>query len=497
MNHLLLVGQPKASHARVVALFKGASVQAHPFLAGLSSRDKDYVSRIRKTFKADILDSEKIVLPDEKGSVVLLIGLGEKKSWTLRKLVKAARKVVNGAKGAKLPKLAIHTDDWVVEKQGYEKSLETFVINAEMADYEFKKYLETPKEGWPAVDEIAYTLSRAGQRQKITNALFAGKQIGDATSLARELANTPGGDMTPSMLASAAKKAVKDMDVAVTLLGEKEMRKLKMGGMLGVSRGSKEEAQLIIMEYAPSGTRTQKPIVMIGKGITFDSGGLNLKPSSSMDEMHMDMSGGASVIAAMRAIASLKVKNRVLGIIPAVENMPSGESYRPGDVLRSMSGKTIEVVSTDAEGRVVLADAMTYAERYAPRLVVDVATLTGACSVALGRHASALLTPNEKLEHDLRAIGEASGDYLWPLPMWEEYEQDVKGAIGDVLNAGRKREAGTIDGGMFLYQFAKKFLLWAHIDIASTMTTSPDQLLSKGASGTSVRFLVEIARTWK
>ena len=264
-----------------------------------------------------------------------------------------------------------------------------------------------------------------------------------------------------------------------------------MGGVLGVAQGSSEDPKFIIAEYN-GGPKTQKPVVLVGKGVTFDSGGLNLKPSDSIYEMHLDMSGGAAVIHAVIAAAKLKLKCNVVALVPAVENMVSGSSYRPGDVLRSMSGKTIEVMNTDAEGRVILADALTYAERYKPRLVVDVATLTGASMVALGTRASAIFTRDEKLEHLLRELGEKSGDYVWPLPLWDEYEEEVKGTFGDVANIGKKdRLGGAITAAIFLYQFAKNYP-WVHIDMAPRMTTIEGEYLSKGAAGAPVRLLVKL-----
>ena len=247
------------------------------------------------------------------------------------------------------------------------------------------------------------------------------------------------------------------------------------------------------MEYR-GGAKSKKPLVFVGKGITFDTGGINLKPTGSLDEMHMDMSGGAAVLGALGAIARLQLRVNVIGIIPAVENMPSGSSYRPGDVLRSMSGKTIEVSNTDAEGRVVLSDALTYAERYGPKLVVDLATLTGACMVALARYASGLFSYDEQLISRMRKYGEQSGDFLWPLPLWEEYEDELKSKVADLSNANKTRNAGATNGALFLSKFAEKFPAWAHIDIASTMTTSPDMQLSSGARGAGTALLIELAR---
>ena len=232
-----------------------------------------------------------------------------------------------------------------------------------------------------------------------------------------------------------------------------------------------------------------------GKGVTFDTGGLNLKPTEAIYEMHMDMSGGAAVIHALSSIARLDLKVNVVGLIPAVENMPSGSSYHPGDLLRTITGKTIEVLNTDAEGRVILADALGYAQRYEPQLIVDVATLTGAAAVALGQRMIALFTQNPKLEKLGRDIGERSGDDVWPLPLWDEYLEDIQGTFGDVANVGKNRYGGAITAAIFLRQFVGEYP-WMHLDIAPRMTTIEGDFLAKGAAGAGVRFLVELAREY-
>ena len=236
--------------------------------------------------------------------------------------------------------------------------------------------------------------------------------------------------------------------------------------------------------------------MLIGKGVTFDTGGLQVKPGDSMYEMHMDMSGGAAVIHAVALAAKLKIKANIVGLIPAVENSPSGNAVRPGDILKSLSGKTIEILHTDAEGRVILADAITYAKRYYPACVIEVSTLTGAALVALGQQASGLMTPDQKFENLMRELGEKSGDYVWPLPLWEEYEDMVKGTFGDIPNistAGNSRYGGVIAGGMFLREFAKELKCpWAHLDIAPRMTAAPNEFLAKGAAGVPVRLLLKL-----
>lgn len=494
MKHSVVLEHKRGASTRVACVFAGTPLKRVATSLGLASSDRPFLESAAKSFTGEYLACERFALPSDPTQSILLLGLGAKKEWTQRRLRIAARKTVMAAKASHTASFAVHLDEWKLPGLSLEKIAAEIAINTELAGYEFRRYKEKPKEGWPEVEGIEYVSSQTRQIASLKKAVEDGRVIGAYTNITRDLSNTPGGDMTPKILAGEALRLGKEAGVRVTVLDEKKMNDLKMGALLGVSKGSKEEAQLIVLEYRGAASVAGKPIVFLGKGITFDSGGLHLKPSSSMDEMHMDMSGGAAVIAAVCAIARLKLKVNCVGIIPAVENMPSGESYRPGDILTSMSGKTIEVVSPDAEGRVVLADALTYAKKYTPRLVVDVATLTGACAVALGHHAFALLTPQKKVEDMIRLSGEQSGDYVWPLPLWSEYEADIKGTVGDILNAGKNREAGTINGAQFLYQFAKDFPAWAHLDIASTMTTAQDQLLSRGASGTGTRLLIEIAR---
>ncbi|MBI4252770.1 leucyl aminopeptidase [Candidatus Uhrbacteria bacterium] len=476
----------------VIAVFAEQKM-SHPFLRTLDEQDARYVSAILKDFKAGWLEMDAVSLPSRPAAHAILLGLGDRKKWTHRKMYLATRKLVQYVKGAKEKTCSVLLDDVKIPGLSLEHTAERFAREAELAQYEFNHYRETPKEGWPSIDEIFVYTKVSSASRSVQKALERGGIVGEQVNRSRELANIPGGDMTPKRLAAAAQEDGKRFGFTVTVLGEPEMKKLKMGALLGVSQGSDEEAQLIVMEYR-GGAKSKKPIVFVGKGITFDTGGINLKPTGALDEMHMDMSGGAAVLAALGAIARLKLRVNVVGIIPAVENMPSGSSYRPGDILRSMSGKTIEVCNTDAEGRVVLADALTYAERYDPSLVVDCATLTGACMVALARYASGLFSYDESLVSRLRTYGEQSGDYLWPLPLWEEYEEELKSKVADLSNANKTRNAGATNGALFLAQFAKKFPRWAHVDIASSMTTAPDMFLAAGSRGAATALFVEIAR---
>ncbi|MBI4599374.1 leucyl aminopeptidase [Candidatus Uhrbacteria bacterium] len=494
MNHTYSLSKHIIS-CPVIAVFADHT-GVHPFLSRLSARDRAYGSAALNRFKAGWLECEKLTFPSGTASHALLVGLGEKKQWNRRRFCLAARKIVQQIKNIKQKACAVLLDDLSLPGTPLSECAEIFAQNAEMAQYAYRAYLKKPKEGWGDVEQIQYATRGVAGGRVLQRALDLGAVIGQHINEARELANTPGGDMTPTVLARYARQQGRKYGIRVTVLGEAQMKKLGMGAILGVSRGSSEEAKLIVLEYHGASSK-KKPIVFVGKGITFDSGGLNLKPTGALEEMHMDMSGGAAVISSLVALARMKARAHVIGIIPAVENMPSGSSYRPGDILRAMSGTTIEITNTDAEGRVVLADALTYAKKFSPSLVVDIATLTGACAVALGPHAAGVFSRDEDLVGRLCQYGEQSGDYLWPLPLWEEYEEELKGTVADIRNAKKTRDGGATNGALFLHAFAKDFPAWAHIDIAPTMTTIPSQGLSGGSRGAGTALLIRIARQEK
>ncbi|MDO8593440.1 MAG: leucyl aminopeptidase [bacterium] len=437
---------------------------------------------VRVNFTEETKGKNRLV--KEKGNETLEIGVGKFAELNRRKFLILCRSVIQSAKANKIKKIAIQFDD-VMREELAQLAAENF----EMANFEFNIFKTKPEEGWSAVEEIY--LAARHPSATIEKAIAKGQEIGRAVNACRVLANTPGGDMTPTLLAKAAKDAVKGLPVKVKTLGEKEMQKLGMGAILGVAKGSTETPTFTIMEYRGA---TGKPIVLAGKGVTFDSGGLNLKSSNGIYEMHMDMSGAAAAMYSVVLAARLKLKKHVIALLPSVENMPGNNAVRPGDILKSLSGKTIEVTDTDAEGRLILADALTYAKRFKPSVVIDIATLTGAAHVALGDHASALMTRDDALAEELSRDGEESGDYVWRLPLWDEYEEKVKGTFADVANIAlgpNSRHGGAIDGGMFLWQFAKELQCpWAHLDIAPKMTSVPSDELAKGAAGTPVRLLI-------
>ncbi len=424
----------------------------------------------------------------------LSVGYGTTKPLSRRKFVLLMRKVISLAKQNKVDTIAVGYKDIKsfapTEFSDYEvgKIAGTAFV---MADYEYTTYKSKPKDGFVRVQTVAIpNTPKAGKE-----GFWHGEVIATEINACRELANTPGSDMTPVLLADAARKAARGTKVEVSSLGRTEMEALGMGALLGVAKGSPEEPQLIVMEYK-GGNPKQKPIVLVGKGVTFDTGGLQIKPGDHMYEMHMDMSGGAAVIHAVALAAKLKIKANVVGIIPSVENAASGSAMRPGDILTSLSGKTIEVLHTDAEGRLILADALTYAKRFKPALVADAATLTGAALITLGEQASAFMTNREEQIPEFMQLGEESGDYLWPLPLWEEYDYILRSSFADMANipsSGNSRYAGTIGGGKFLEAFAKELNCpWIHVDMAPKMTSNPEEFLAKGAAGAPVRFFLAL-----
>ncbi len=452
-------------------------VKKHPFFHALDAKEREYVKSIEKNLK----EGENVVLlPGGRKAIFMHLP----KKFNHRKSITLMRQVIVTAKSNKLKNIAVDMDDFLTGEKDFDKILpRVAAMEFEIANFEFVKYKTPPKGGWNFIENVLVF-----DGKDATGALREGKIIGEEINKTRELSNTPGGDMTPEVLAKAATAAGKKSGFKVKILNENEIEKLGMGGILGVARGSSEKPKFIIMEYLKGGK--EKPIVLVGKGVTFDSGGLNLKPSSGIYEMHMDMSGGAAVIRILAAAARLKLKKNIIGIVPAVENMPSGSSYHPGDLLKTMSGKTIEVLNTDAEGRVILADALHYAKRYKPQLVIDIATLTGAAMVALGQRASAIFSTDEKFVEKMQESGELAGDYVWPLPLWEEYEEDIKGTFGDVANDAKTRYGGTITAAAFLWQFIKG-TPWVHIDMAPRMTSIDGEYLAKGAAGSPVPLLLQ------
>ncbi|MCF7815699.1 MAG: leucyl aminopeptidase family protein [Candidatus Pacebacteria bacterium] len=429
-----------------------------------------------------------------ENSTTLEIPAGKVEKLTPRTLRTLIRNVVLTAKKHKLLKVTISFDYKVFPKcHAYNETWfwSTIAENLLLADYEYLTYKS--KKSSPTLTEVVL---KGADGKFAKEGISHGQIVGTYTNISRDLANTPGGDMTPAILAEKTKGIFKGTKAVVTILDEKKMSKLNMGGVLGVGKGSKHKPKFIIIEYR-GGKKSEKPVVFVGKGVTFDTGGLQIKPGMSMYEMHMDMSGGASVICSIGAIAKLALKKNVIGLIPAVENGVGEDALHPGDVLTMMSGATVDVLHTDAEGRLILADALHYAQKYEPKLIVDIATLTGASLVAIGQHANVIMTKDRNLEDRFRELGEESGDYTFPLPLWDEYKQYLKGVHADISNipSSDSKYGGTITAGMFLAHFTKK-MKWVHIDMAPRMTSVGSDKLAKGATGEPTRLLVQIAEMY-
>ena len=353
------------------------------------------------------------------------------------------------------------------------------------AQYRFSQLKSGRKPPPSAIKRVEVSLPSRSDAAKATRGMEHGAAIGHGMALTRDLGNLPANICTPSYLARAAQKLARDSKRLHTkVLGEAEMKRLGMHSLLSVSAGSNEPGKLIIMRYSGGGKRA--PVVLVGKGVTFDTGGISLKPGPAMDEMKFDMCGAASVIGTMATVVTLQLPINLTVVVPTVENMPSGTATKPGDIVKSMSGQTIEVLNTDAEGRLILCDALTYARRFKPDTIIDVATLTGACVVALGHHRTGVMSKSNELAASIVAAGEIAGDYAWQLPLDDDYAELLDSNFADMANIGG-RDGGAITAGCFLAKFTAG-LNWAHLDIAGTAWASGKQ---KGASGRPVPLLTE------
>lgn len=426
-------------------------------------------------------------VPGIESHRVLLVGLGkngEAKASCYRKAVSASIKAL-AKTGTK------HVASYLLEMDLPKESLTwktaQFVESAQDSLYHFgvmkgqaTQKEQSKKEKIVGIDVYVSDVSAIDAAKA---GLLQGLALSSGVSLAKDLGNLPPNVCTPTYLADQALAMVKSHGLTVQVLEREEMQKLGMGSFLGVAQGSVQPPKLIILQHL-KGKRTDKPVVLVGKGITFDTGGISIKPGAEMDEMKYDMCGAASVLGTFKAIAEMDLPLNVAGIIPACENMPDGNAIRPGDVLTSMSGQTIEVLNTDAEGRLILCDALTYAEKFEPALVIDIATLTGACVIALGHHASGLFSNQDALAHELISAGEKALDRAWHMPLWEDYQPQLDSNFADMANIGG-RAGGSITAACFLSRFTKKYD-WAHLDVAGTAWKSGKE---KGSTGRPVPLL--------
>lgn len=342
---------------------------------------------------------------------------------------------------------------------------------------------------------LALLCAEASVPDDLHAAARRGEAAAAGVALARDLVNGPPNFVTPGHLAEQAEAIAKKYGMKARSLGRAELADMGMGAFASVFRGAEEEPRLVVIEHAPKGTEDQKPLVLVGKGITFDTGGISLKPAAKMHEMKGDMAGAAAILGMFEALGRSDVPRRVVGVMPCTENMPDGRATRPGDIVTTLSGKTVEILNTDAEGRLVLCDALTWAQReYSPEVVVDLATLTGACVVALGTDVAAVFANDDDLSGRIRGVGDVVGDRFWPLPLWDMYFENLKSDVADMANVG-PREGGAVNAALFLKQFVDKGVRWAHLDIAGpAYTAKKSSTCPGGGTGFAVRTLLELAR---
>ena len=415
---------------------------------------------------------------------VLLVGLGKEREFRDKNYRDGVRAAVKALSETGISEAALYLSEIPVKKRDLGWNVEQAVLVAEETLYRFDQMKSKPEESKRVLRKLTLAVSRRGELPTGEAAARRGQAIAAGMKLAKDLGNLPGNVCTPSHLAAQAGELAKAQGFAIEVLDRDAIEQLGMGSFLSVAKGSDEPPRFIVLRHQ-GGPPNQKPVVLVGKGITFDSGGISIKPAAEMDEMKYDMCGAASVLGTFRALGDLKLPLNVIGLIPTCENMPNGRANKPGDVVTSMSGQTIEVLNTDAEGRLILCDALTYAERFEPACVVDIATLTGACVIALGHLTSGLLANDDALARELLHAGEVAHDRCWQLPLFDEYEEQLKSNFADMANIGG-RPAGTITAAAFLAKFTKKYD-WAHLDIAGTAWKSGKE---KGATGRPVPLLV-------
>jgi leucyl aminopeptidase len=481
------------SDAAVLILFKDEPLSG--FARHLDEKTKGAISQVIKTkeFSGKSGSTYFLTVNLEKFPLkrIVLAGLGPRSEFSLEKLRGASAKgaVVCRNLGLKSFSVLQFLDSALTP----EDSAQAMVEGITLGLYQHNKYRTEELSEIKTIDECTiYT--EINKQKNIEKAVENAQKLCEAVNLTRDLNNEPGNVATPSYIAKHAEEAAKKYGFKCKILGKAEIESLKMNSFLAVSKGSVQEPKFAIMEYNPSAKDT---IVIVGKGITFDSGGISIKPSRDMEKMKWDKSGACAVIGAMAGASMLKSPVHLIGLVPLAENLPSGSAIKPGDVVYASNGKSIEIANTDAEGRLILADALVYAAKYKPKAVIDLATLTGACVVALGDVCAGIMGNDEKLMEKIRKAGEKSGERVWQLPLWKDYSEKIKSDIADVKNISTTPgDAGAITAAAFLKKFVN--YPWAHIDIAGTAWNDYEKPYeTKGATGFGVRLLVELFKDWK
>lgn len=431
------------------------------------------------------------------GKRIIISGVGAKDKCDLEKLRKATSRGIKIAGQLKVDSVAIEIFEEDFKGCSPEDVATAMSESCLMRLYRFDKYFTSKDYERIELKQLVFFSGKDSKNHKhFEKGVKDGEILGNATNMARDLGNEPANIATPEYIANIVKKQGAKLNYKVKVFNKKELEKMKAGCILAVAQGSLNEPKFVVMEYN-GGSAKSKPVVLVGKGVTFDSGGISIKPSSGMEAMKMDMCGAGAVVGAFEAAARLKLKVNLVGLIPLVENMPSGSAFRPGDIITAINGTTVEVQNTDAEGRLILGDALAYASKYKPKYAIDLATLTGAALIALGHYATIAVANDDELVKKLIAAGEKTYERVWQLPSWEEYDKLIDSDVADVTNVGKGRQAGSIVAGMFLKRFVKDYN-WVHLDIAGTaMNTKPTEYIPSHATGVGVRMLIELIRSEK
>ncbi len=476
------------SDAAVFAVFENGAPQGL-----LADADKALGGVIAQAFKSREFSGKKnevIFFHAGKALVggpgrVMVVGLGKKDKFRPASLMSAAASAGQTARRLGYKDISISIES--VADAGVKDAASLWTQGLVLGLYTFTEFRKPDPEKKEVARATLVVQEKAGEADAKAGAQEGGI-IADSVNFSRDMINTPANEMTPTVMAQGAKKVAREFGVKLKVLEEDDCYKLGMGAFLGVAKGSEQAATFIVMEYS-GGKPKAAPTVIVGKGITFDSGGISLKPTEGMEKMKYDMAGAAAVIGAMRAVAALKLPVNVVALAPCTENLPSGSALKPGDVVKSMNGKTSEIISTDAEGRLVLSDALCYAAKYKPKAVIDIATLTGACVIALGDQAIGLMSNDADLTAKVKEAADATNERVWELPMWDEYLEAMKGTVTDLKNVGG-RAAATVTAGKYLQEFVD--YPWVHLDIAGTAWEEKGTPITpKGAKGTGVRLFVE------
>jgi leucyl aminopeptidase len=468
----------------VVGVFEGGKLSETA--RAVDAASGKYLSGILKRGDLDAKPGATLMLHSVAGMPaerVLLVGLGSEKDFHEAPFRAALGATVKALRSTGAADAAITLTELAVKRRDAAWKVEQAVLAITDGLYRFDRLKSKQNSRTPALEKIALYVPRRPDIAKGEAAIKRAMAIAQGMALAKDLGNLPGNICTPSYLGEQALALGKEHGLKVQVLDQKQIEKLGMGSFLAVARGSREPPRFIVMEYN-GGRRGEAPVALVGKGITFDTGGISIKPAAEMDEMKFDMCGAASVLGTMKAAALMKLRLNVVGVVPTTENMPGGNAIKPGDIVTTMSGQTVEILNTDAEGRLILCDALTYVEKYKPSAVVDIATLTGAMVIALGHVATGLFANDDPLARELLQAGDGAWDRAWHMPLWDDYQEQLKSNFADFPNIG-SRAGGSVTAACFLSRFTKAYR-WAHLDIAGTAWKSGAE---KGATGRPVALL--------